>query len=65
MPPDYRSESERGFISLQALADTMSDDSQTGPWIPALGTLAIGVVAIVEALRRRETDATNLEHEAE
>lgn len=32
----------------------MTDDTQTGPWILALGTLAVGVGAMAELWRRRE-----------
>lgn len=31
----------------------MTDDTQTGPWILALGTLAVGVGAMAQLLRRR------------
>lgn len=35
----------------------MTDDSQTGPWALALGTLAVGVGAVAaEVLRRRRDD---------
>lgn len=35
----------------------MTDDDLTGPWVLALGTLAIGVGAVAaEVLRRRRAD---------
>lgn len=43
----------RAFIRLQTPLSTMTDDSQTGPWVLALGTLAIGVGAVVARIRRR------------
>ena len=37
----------------------MATNSQAGPWVLALGTLAIGVGAAVAALRRRRGGAEN------
>jgi len=34
----------------------MPDDSQTGPWVLALGTLAVGVAAVAAAVARRRND---------
>jgi|GEM_PF-3108506 len=34
----------------------MTDDDQTGPWVLALGALAIGVGAAAALLRRRDSD---------
>ena len=36
----------------------MADEKQTGPWILALGALALGVAALTrEVVRRRTTDS--------
>lgn len=44
----------------------MTDDRQTGPWVLALGTLAIGVGAMtVQLLRQRNERAGDREHEDE
>lgn len=34
----------------------MTDDPQTGPWVLAIGTLAIGVAAAIARTRRRRPD---------
>lgn len=37
----------------------MTDDSQLGPWVLALGTLAIGVSAAVAEVRRQREGSEN------
>lgn len=37
----------------------MATDSHTGPWVLALGTLAIGVGAVIAEVRRRRRQAEN------
>lgn len=37
----------------------MTDDTQTGPWILALGTLAVGVGAMAELWRRQRERTPN------
>lgn len=43
----------REFIRSQFLLSPMTDGSQTGPWVLALVTLAIGIGAVVAEVRRR------------
>ena len=51
--------SSRAFISLRYLLPTMANRQHTGPWVLALGTLAIGVGAVIAEVRRRRADAEN------
>ena len=47
----------REFIRLRPVSGHVTDESLTGPWLLALGALAIGVGAVaVEVLRRRGGD---------
>lgn len=41
----------------------MTNDTQTGPWVLALGTLAIGVGAMTVQLLRQSRDRTDRERE--
>lgn len=41
----------------------MTDESQTGPWALALGTLVIGVGAVAAAVRRQRRDDSE-DHES-
>lgn len=41
----------------------MTDDTQTGPWVLALGTLAIGVGAMTVQLLRQRRERTDREPE--
>lgn len=50
------------FIPIEDVSTSMTNDTQTGPWILALGTLAVGVGAMAQLLRRRRKrgdDATD------
>lgn len=48
------------FISLGNVRIPMTDDDPTGPWILALGALALGTVAVTaELLRQRRADGRN------
>ena len=45
------------FMRRRDLVGAMGETSQAGPWVLALGTLAIGIAAlVVEGRRRREDD---------
>lgn len=49
----------RAFIRVQPLPSSMTHYPQTGPWVLALGALAIGVGAVIAAVRRRRERAEN------
>lgn len=51
----------RAFISLRHLPPTMANYPHTGPWVLALGTLAIGVGALIAAARRRASAENRFE----
>ena len=50
------------FIRLRPVRHVVTDDDMTGPWVLALGTLAVGVGAVAaKALRRRNDDHGDLQ----
>jgi hypothetical protein len=53
------SATSREFIRARRLFVFMGTDAQPGPWVLALGTLAIGVGAAIAEVRRRRTSAEN------
>lgn len=54
VPPTGEMVSEGGrFIPVDNVGSPMTDDTQTGPWVLALGTLAIGTAAMAQLLRRQ------------